>query len=242
MRAAQLPNLEVRLSFLRRMAATAVAAGTLLALCSVPAGAGSLSLTEDFESLSTATSWADGSTHGPWKSRFDGYGRVGVEHAGSKVLLLKPKASDSPNETHAALVTSRKTFSSMELSVRAKTVRQLRSPSANAWEAAWVLWSFKDNTHFYYVALKPNGWELGKADPAYPGAQRFLATGSSVKFPVGTWNSVKVRQVGNRMSVWANGQLLTTFTDTERPYTSGAIGLYNEDAKTFFDNVRVAGL
>ena len=226
---------------LRKLAAAVAVAATVAAFAQVPAGAGSLSLAEDFEALSTST-WSDGTTHGKWTSRFDGYGRVGVERLGSKVLVLKPKASDSPGETHAALVTSRKTFSSMQLTARAKTARQLRSPAPNAWESAWVLWNFKDNTHFYYLALKPNGWELGKADPAYPGAQRFLATGSNVKFPVGTWASVKVRQVGNTMSVWANGQKLTTFTDSQRPYTSGAIGLYNEDAKTLFDNVSVSAL
>ena len=90
--------------------------------------------------------------------------------------------------------------------------------------------------------MKPNGWEVGKADPAYPGAQRFLATGSSKKFLVGTWSSVKVRHVGATMTVWADGQQLTEFTDTERPYTSGSVGFYNEDAKTYFDNVRVAGV
>ena len=230
------------MSRFRSFAAGALAAASLLAVSSAPAGAGTLSLAEDFESLSTTRSWDDGTTHGAWKARFDGYGRVGVESAASNVLVLKPKASDQAGETHAALVTSRKTFSAMQLRVRAKTVRQLRTPSPNAWESAWVLWSFKDNTHFYYLALKPNGWELGKADPAYPGAQRFLATGTSMRFPVGSWASVKIRQVANTMSVWANGTLLTTFTDNERPYMSGSVGLYNEDAKTFFDNVRVAGL
>ena len=44
------------------------------------------------------------------------------------------------------------------------------------------------------------------------------------------------------MTVWADGQLLTKFTDTERPYTSGSVGFYNEDAKTYFDDVSVVDL
>ncbi|MDQ3986765.1 MAG: DUF1080 domain-containing protein [Actinomycetota bacterium] len=199
-------------------------------------------VTDNFESLPVSTGWADGSTHGQWKARFDGYGSVGVERAGSKVLSLKPKASDTAGETHAALVTSRSSFGDVEFAVKAKTVRQLRDPRPNPWESAWVIWHYKDNTHFYYLALKPNGWELGKADPNYQGAQRFLATGSSMQFPVGKWANVRVRQVGRKISVWANGELLTTFTDRERPYTSGNLGLYNEDSKTYFDDVRATSL
>ena len=222
-----------------------LAVGAFFALAAValtaPASAGSLALSDDFESMS-AQQWAEGSTHGAWKTRFDGFGSVGVERAGSKVLMLKPKASTSPGETHAALVTSDEKFSGMDLSLRAKTVKQLRRGTPNAWESAWVIWNYKDNTHFYYLALKPNGWEVGKADPAYPGAQRFLATGSSQKFPVGSWASVDVRQVGNSMTISANGKLLTQFVDAERPYTSGAVGVYNEDAKTYFDDIEVAAL
>ena len=207
----------------------------------IPSSAGSLSLRDDFETKPT-TVWAEGSTHGAWTTQFDGYGKVAVQLAGSKVLMLRPEAAASDGETHAALVTSERTFSDMKLSVRAKTVKQLREGSPNPWESAWVIWNYRDNTHFYYLALKPNGWEVGKADPNYKGAQRFLATGSNMKFPVGTWASVRVTQVGATMTVTVNGEVLTEVTDTERPYTSGAVGLYNEDAKTYFDDVRVASL
>ncbi len=227
----------------KRMVAGLAAAASLFLLLGAPAvHATDLALDESFESLPVATDWADGSTHGRWVSRFDGYGAVGVEKAGSKVLSLKPKASTSPDETHAALVTSRKSFSGFRLQARAKTVKQLRTRNPNAWESAWVLWNYGDNTHFYYLALKPNGWELGKADPRYPGAQRFLATGSNVKFPVGEWADVEIEQVGRTMTVWADGHLLTTFTDNERPYLAGQVGLYNEDSKTYFDDIKITGL
>ena len=50
-------------------------------------------------------------------------------------------------------------------------------------------------------------------------------------------HTVRVRQVGNEISVWANGKLLTRYTDTERPYRMGRIGLYTEDAHVYFDSV-----
>jgi hypothetical protein len=175
---------------------------------------------------------------GLWNTIFDGYGSVGV--AGSDpAAALAPKASTQPGETHAALVASKAQFGDLDLTLRMQTVRQLRTGSApNPWETAWALWNYTDNTHFTYLVLKPNGWELGKEDPAYPGAQRFLATGSD-PFPVGSWYQVHVHQVANTISVSVDGKLLTTFVDNERPYTSGAVALYTEDADVRFDDVRV---
>ena len=225
---------------LRRKLVAVVSTALALGIAA-PSNAGSLSLRDDFEAKPT-TVWAEGSTHGAWTTQFDGYGKVAVQDAGSNVLMLRPEVSESAGETHAALVTSERIFSDMKLSVRAKTAKQLREGTPNPWESAWVIWNYKDNTHFYYLALKPNGWEVGKADPNYKGAQRFLATGSNMKFPVGTWASVQVTQVGPTMTVSVNGQVLTKLTDKERPYTSGSVGFYNEDAKTYFDDVRVASL
>jgi hypothetical protein len=195
-------------------------------------------LREDFESMPTGE-WADGARHGKWRSVFNGYGSVGIAKWGTKILKLRPAVSSVPSETHAALATTTKSFGDLDMTMRMKTVKQLRSDNPNPWEVAWALWHYKDNTHFYYLALKPNGWELGKADPAYPGAQRFLATGSNPSFPIGKWHDVRVRQVGRTITVWANGSLLTEFTDRERPYRDGTVAAYNEDAKTLFDDVKV---
>ena len=203
-----------------------------------PAG----TLSEDFSSLAQGTGWTDGSAHGQWISAFSGYGQSGIESDGThgNVLTLSPAASTSPSETHAALVRSAATFGDTDITVDLRTLQQLRSGSTpNAWETGWVLWHYGDNTHFYYFIPKPNGWELGKEDPAYPGAQRFLAAGSSPSYAVGPWNTVRVRQVGNSITVWVNGSQIVSFTDNERPYSSGSLGLYTEDAHVHFDNIAI---
>jgi hypothetical protein len=193
----------------------------------------------DFEGYDLG-SWADGTRHGGWLNVFSGFGSVGVVTDASKVLNESPKVSTSAGETHASLVASTTSYGDMDLRLRMKTVRQLRQGSApNSWEVAWALWHYTDNTHFYYVILKPDGWEIGKEDPAYPGAQRFLATGER-GFSVGAWHTVGVRQVGSTFTVSADGSELATFTDNERPYASGAVGLYNEDAEVHFDDVTIA--
>jgi hypothetical protein len=207
---------------------------------SASAAEASILLNQDFQALPTGKTWSDGSVHGDLKSQFNGYGSVGVVRSRGKVLSLEPKVATKPSVTHAALVTSTEKYKDIQLTVRQKTVKQLRDGSQpNTWETAWTVWHYTDNTHFYYLILKPNGWELGKADPKYPGAQRFLATGTSAKFPVGSWNTVEIRQEGNAIDVTVDGQHLTHFVDNERPYTGGSVGMYCEDARVFFDDLSV---
>jgi len=155
------------------------------------------------------------------------------------VLELSPAASTSARETHAALVRTSESFGDLDMTVRLQTVDQLRRGTPNPWEVGWVLWHYGDNTHFYYVALKPNGWELGKEDPAYPGAQRFLGGDYSPTFAVGSWHTVRVQQSGATMTISADGTTLGTVTDGERPYRSGDVGVYTEDARVHVDTVSV---
>jgi hypothetical protein len=199
-------------------------------------------LADGFESFAPGETWADGTSHGAWRAVFNGYGTTSIEQDGSRVLSESPRASSSAGETHASLVLSNASFGDADVTVRLRPVEQLRATSPNPWEVGWLLWRLTDGSHFYYFLPKPNGWELGKEDPAYPGSQRFLATGSSPTFALGTWCQVRVRHVGTTMTVWVNGIHLTTFTDNERPYYSGALGLYNEDAHVHFDDVTVSSV
>ena len=81
------------------------------------------------------------------------------------------------------------------------------------------------------------------------GGQRYLATGSSPSYPLGsTWRDVRIEQVGATITVTVDGRTLATVTDGpgspgwttgERVYTSGGIGLYTEGALAEFDAVTV---
>ena len=80
-----------------------------------------------------------------------------------QVLVLEPKAATNPGDTHAALVISRGGFSNVRFGGEAMTIAQLRTGSPpNEWETAWAVFAYTDNKHFYYLAMKTNGWELGK--------------------------------------------------------------------------------
>ncbi|MEV6776478.1 calcium-binding protein [Streptomyces syringium] len=174
--------------------------------------------------------WAEGSVHGPWRSVFDGHGdNVGSDDA----LTLSPMPSRVPEETHAGLIVSTAEYTDVDFRSRMRTVAQLRVPRPNPWEVPWLVWAYTDPEHFYYITLKPNGWELGKRDPAYPGGQRFLATGGG-KFPIGSWSDVRVAQRGARMEVSVDGRGLVAFEDRERPLLKGNVGVYTEDARVEF--------
>jgi hypothetical protein len=181
--------------------------------------------------------WAEGSRHGPWRVVFTGFGVV--DGAGGQVRLFpKPPAAGSP-DTHAGLVVSQDSCDDVVLSARLRTQQQLRTPRPNPWEVAWLGWHYTAPGRFYSLVLKPNGWELTKQDASYPGGQRFLATGDSPTFAVGSWHDASVVQSGDVIKVSADGRLLASFTDTERPYTSGRVGLYTEDARVTFDQVQI---
>jgi hypothetical protein len=192
----------------------------------------------------TTTPWSEGTTAGAWTLRFNGYGSARIlqdRSVGSPVLEESPAVAQSAGETHSTLVTSTASLGDFDMTVPVRTQAQLRlGTQPNPWEVGWVLWHYRDNTHFYYFIARPDGWELGKENPAYPGNQDFLLSGSTPTFPLGSWYSVRVREVGGSMAVWVNGALICTYVDRSNPYLSGAIGLYDEDAAVHFAPVVVA--
>ncbi|MBC8086847.1 MAG: hypothetical protein H7Z40_06245 [Phycisphaerae bacterium] len=183
----------------------------------------------------------EGESMGVWRLRFSGYGCVGLSSGtNGTALSMQPRSASASDETHAPLLLGPQYGDRLMLTARVQTIQQLRrNGEPNAWEVAWLVWHYQDDDHFYYFIPKPNGWELGKRDPSYPGGQRFLTTGTDQKFPVGRTYTVQITHRGNVVSVVVDGVALTSFTDTERPYVSGRIALYSEDAEIKVHQVSV---
>jgi hypothetical protein len=180
---------------------------------------------------------ADGATRGGWQVRYAGHGCARIaagDGAGDARVVLTPRAAASRGATHGSLALGPRLSSlaaPARFRIRVHTARQLRTGSApNPWEVAWVVWHYADDAHFYYFIPKPTGWELGKRDPAYPGGQRFLATGADRRFPVGAWYDVEVAQRGRTITVAVDGVPVVSAVDGERAYTRGHVGVYAEDA------------
>lgn len=180
--------------------------------------------------------WREGSRHGPWLTVFTGYGQV---RGGEDHIELAPQPATATQRTHAALVVSTSSHGDLALTVDIRTESQLRRGDPNAWEVGWVLWHYTSPARFYAIALKPNGWELSKQDPGSPGGQRFLASGLTPRFPVGTTYRVSVVQVGSVIKVSTDDHLLVSYNDTENPYLNGQVGFYTEDAKAAFRQIHV---
>jgi hypothetical protein len=175
----------------------------------------------------------DGDTFGSWQVVFAGYGSV---NATNRRLNLRPAVAEDPDSTHAALVVSADKVS--RISSRLRLHEQLRTASpANPWETGWLIAGYTDPEHFYYVACKTNGWELGKRDPEYPGGQRFLATGDDPCARPSQATRVQLVHKGPRITVKINKEVVVTITDDERAYRSGRAGLYTEDADVSFDRI-----
>lgn len=206
-------------------------------ICTVQA---SIAIIDSFDTY-PLEKWTEGSVHGNWRDVFNGYGYQAIVRTGNNRLLEQsPKPSDTPGETHASLSVTKAGLSDFKGSVTGKTIKQLRrNTSPNVWETGWVIWHYTDNQHFYYFVCKPNGWELGKEDPNYSGSQRFLATGASPSCAVGTSHQYGIKQTGATISVSLDNKAITSYTDNERPYPSGAFGLYNEDAQVQWDQVSI---
>jgi cellulose synthase/poly-beta-1,6-N-acetylglucosamine synthase-like glycosyltransferase len=187
-----------------------------------------------------------GNGTGPWLSVFNGYGTVSMAGSGPHVVVdLQPAATESRKVTHSALVVSRSAYSDFVATLHVRTLRQLRHGAAgapNPWEVGWVVWHYTSNQRFYALTLEPTGWVLSKQDPAYRGGERFLASGRTPVFRLGVPHIVGIVQVGNQITVSADGRLLTHFTDTQRPYLNGEFGFYCEDAQTSFSQIRLLHL
>ncbi len=181
--------------------------------------------------------WEDGEERGQFRSVYHGYGTVTGD---DDEIILHPKSAEDLSVTHGGLVVTRDVFDEVDFEVVMTTEEQVRKDSPNPWEVGWVLWNYTDDDHFYAVALKPNGWEISKQDPAYPGKQRFLVTGSERIFPIGESHLVSVTQSDGKMVVSVAGEVLATVVDEETPYRSGAIGFYTEDARVRFEDLDIS--
>jgi cellulose synthase/poly-beta-1,6-N-acetylglucosamine synthase-like glycosyltransferase len=190
--------------------------------------------------------WTSDRAPSPWFPVFNGFGTTAVTGSGSQqVITLSPARARTWRSTHAALVLSTSWYRDFVATTDVSTVRQLRSGAAgrpNPWEVGWVIWDYTSNRRFYALTLEPTGWVLSKQDPAYPGGERFLASATFPRFGVGVRHRVGIVQIGDQMTIFADGDRLTRFTDKHQPYRSGGFGFYCEDSLARFAHVQLSPL
>ncbi len=177
-----------------------------------------------------------------WTTVYNGYGSVSYD--AQYGIVLSPKASTAPSETHAALTLANNLqLRNFRMSITATTERQLRLNSPpNPWEVFWIFFNYTPTSagkNTNYFLLKPNGVELGKAFDGV--GQTFLHTGPASASAIGASNRYDIEKIGNRITVSINGVKVTDFTGALYD-VPGSIGLYSEDARVRITNVQVTPL
>jgi 3-keto-disaccharide hydrolase len=205
-------------------------------------------LYDDFQSGTYSMSDGQTSPNSRWHNFYNGGGSSGVQNdgTGNNVFYMYPRTSTSPGQTYASAVETTQKFSSFELSLDVKTVKQLRQNSPpNAWEAATIFFRHTDTWHYYAFVVKPNGIEFDKkdcntcTDPVE--GQQFLVTAGSPTLKIGSWSNWKITAIGNHITITVDGNKIIDYIDNtmSSKLGSGSMVLYNEDALAHFDNVKI---
>jgi hypothetical protein len=168
-----------------------------------------------------------------WKSW---WGNVAFD---AKGVTLASTVPTSPEETHSALVTTKRAWRDQTISFTTTTLSQLRARTApNVWEVGWVMFRFTDLENYYYFIVKTNGFELGKKQGS--DAQIFLATGDLPRLTVGLAHKVRVQVRGARIQASIDGTPVLDFTDRNPLAGPGSVGLYEEDSQVRFESFAAA--
>lgn len=157
-------------------------------------------------------------------------------NGGGVTLASRPPVA--PDETHSALITTKRTWEDASIAFTTSTLQQLRRTTApNVWEVGWVLFRFTDLENYYWFMLKTNGFELGKKQGS--DRQLFLVTGDLPALKLGEQRRIQVKTQGPRIQVFVDGAKLVDYVD-RNPLAAGSVGLYEEDAQARFDAFSVS--
>lgn len=226
-----------------------------LAALATPAHAGVV-LDDNFDDTgyTLGQDWQEGSTYGLWTDVWNGFGTVEVVNASNFRLRMTTADADVTGMgTHGALVRTTATYSGdIHVEYRGRMVTQLRD-TPNPWEGVpWMYFhaGFDSDGEWQgnYIALKPNGLELGQSRDGYTGRQRFLVTLPAPTLGT-TYKVIEVQQVGQTLRVWVNGSEVDlngaaagrSWTDPlGQLFTSGSVAPYVEDGSADVDDVLVS--
>jgi Domain of Unknown Function (DUF1080)/F5/8 type C domain/Bacterial Ig domain len=207
------------------------------------------SLYDNFEGGKYTLSDGKTSPNAKWLDNFNGFGSAGVQDdvtGTNNVFFETPAVSTSTSQTHSTLVTSTQKWGNLELDIDVKTVQQQRQNSSpNPWEVAWIFFRQTDTFHYYAFLVKPTGIEFDKKDcntcTNSVQGQQFLVTASSPTLKIGGWSHWKITAIGNHITISVDGNKVIDYVDQtmSQQLSSGAIGMYTEDANVNFDNIFV---
>ena len=127
-----------------------------------------------------------------------------------------------------------KTLVTQNIRVHGHVVRLLHDLD-DGWEPYWrnaVIVAEGRTKRVAFVADNPGKWPLVKADN-----------------PIGEWNTLHIKMIGNKVWVWLNGKLvvdgvtLENYWERDKPiYPVGQIELQNHNSHLWFKNIYIKEL
>jgi hypothetical protein len=187
------------------------------------------------------------SPDGNWFAVWHDEGYLGItedfQDKNNNVFVVESGVVGEITDTKSAMILSTHQYKNFKLSVDVRTDKQTRlNDPPNAWEVGWLVWTYKDPTHFNYFLLKTNGAEMGKYDGGVnPTHQKILFTNSSAQTSIGDWTNWQVLMQDSHMTIFVDDVEILDFYDFSS-FDTGRIGFYLEDASVSFDNFEIVPL
>ncbi len=170
---------------------------------------------------------------GSWVNVSNGGGGVQIGSDGGNSVYEQWTSTSNSRMYNRTL--SRASFTNPTITVRARTLAQLASNPSEDFSDSFV-WSRVDANNFYAVQCYPGGWDVGKVSN---GSFISLGWGNGKRCPIGTWHTYKIQQNATSFSVWIDGTLVKSYTDSA-PLNTGVIGLGAVTSRVQWDDVTVS--
>jgi hypothetical protein len=175
-----------------------------------------------------------------WKAAQTGKGEGSVwkvvadDTAPSKTGYVLAQTAESPGAVFNICVADDTDYQDLEISVAFKAIRGKND------QGGGLVWRYQDANNYYIARMNPleDNFRVYKV---ISGKRIQLKTKEGLKIPVGEWHRIKVKQQGDHIECFLDGEKMLDGKD-ETFRKAGQIGLWTKsDAQTHFDDLKVSG-
>ncbi len=176
-----------------------------------------------------------------WKIDKTGKGAAGVwkvvadATAPSKKGYVLAQTTAGPRKAFNLCVLEKSNVKDLEATVHFKAVK------GDDDQGGGIVWRYQDANNYYIARMNPleDNYRCYKV---VGGVRKQLATREGLKVETGTWHTLTIRQIGDRIECSLDGKKYLEHTDGEFA-RAGKVGLWTKsDAQTHFDLFTVKNL
>lgn len=144
------------------------------------------------------------------------------------------QTAEGPRPLFNICVADDTSFKDLDASVKFKAVK------GKIDQGGGIVWRYQDADNYYVARYNPLE-ENFRVYKVVGGKRNQLATEEGVKAPAGQWQTLTIRQVGDRIECLLDGKLLLKAEDGNIG-KAGKVGLWTKaDAQTHFDELHIEG-